>query len=116
MQWIVLLLDDFANFKLCAWKVGVFHQFDVVLGVFMCAGKERILANLVKHPIPHPAPELQQEKAPVAEVPTACLTDSKAAAELIQQDLSILQDQARYIELIKTVAHSAHIQVETLKR
>lgn len=57
--------------------------------------KERILSNLQKHPVPRPAPELQSHKAPVAEVPTACLTDSKVAAELLQQDLSILQDQAR---------------------
>ncbi|XP_071755771.1 ectopic P granules protein 5 homolog isoform X1 [Centroberyx gerrardi] len=57
--------------------------------------KERILSNLQKHPVPRPAPELQQQRAPVAEVPAACLTDSKAAADLLQQDLSILQDQAR---------------------
>nr|XP_019956581.1 PREDICTED: ectopic P granules protein 5 homolog [Paralichthys olivaceus] len=57
--------------------------------------RERILSNLQKHPIPHPAPELQQHKAPVAEVPTTCFTDSKAAAELLQQDLCILQDRAR---------------------
>uniref|UniRef100_A0A3B4URI2 Ectopic P-granules autophagy protein 5 homolog (C. elegans) n=1 Tax=Seriola dumerili TaxID=41447 RepID=A0A3B4URI2_SERDU len=57
--------------------------------------RERILSNLQKHPVPRPAPELQQQKVPVADVPSACLTDSKAAAELLQQDLSILQDQAR---------------------
>ncbi|XP_040898135.1 ectopic P granules protein 5 homolog [Toxotes jaculatrix] len=57
--------------------------------------RERILSNLQKHPVPCPAPQLQQQKAPVAEVPTACLTDSKAAAELLQRDLSHLQDQAR---------------------
>uniref|UniRef100_A0A8D3DJB8 Ectopic P-granules autophagy protein 5 homolog (C. elegans) n=1 Tax=Scophthalmus maximus TaxID=52904 RepID=A0A8D3DJB8_SCOMX len=57
--------------------------------------KERILSNLQKHPIPRPAPELQQQKAPVAEVPTSCFTDSKAAAELLQRDLCVLRDQAR---------------------
>ncbi|XP_026178495.1 ectopic P granules protein 5 homolog [Mastacembelus armatus] len=57
--------------------------------------RERVMSNLQKHPVPRPAPELQQHKAPVAKVPTVCLTDSKAAAELLQQDLSILQDQAR---------------------
>ncbi|KAM7416416.1 hypothetical protein PAMA_018465 [Pampus argenteus] len=57
--------------------------------------RERILSNLQKHPVPCSAPELQRQKAPVAEVPTVCLTDSKAAAELLQQDLSILQEQAR---------------------
>ncbi|KAG7244002.1 hypothetical protein INR49_006163 [Caranx melampygus] len=57
--------------------------------------RERIMSNLQKHPVPRPAPELQQLKVPVAEVPAACLTDSKAAVELLQQDLSILQDQAR---------------------
>nr|XP_020450035.1 ectopic P granules protein 5 homolog [Monopterus albus] len=57
--------------------------------------RERILSNLQKHPVPRPAPELQQHKAPVAEVPAACLIDSKATAEMLQQDLSILQDQAR---------------------
>ncbi|XP_022053432.2 ectopic P granules protein 5 homolog isoform X1 [Acanthochromis polyacanthus] len=57
--------------------------------------RERIMSNLQKHPVPQSPPELQQHKAPVPEVPTACLTDCKAAAELLQQDLSILQDQAR---------------------
>ncbi|XP_034547640.1 ectopic P granules protein 5 homolog isoform X2 [Notolabrus celidotus] len=57
--------------------------------------RERILSNLQKHPVPHPAPEQQQQKAPVAEVPVTCLTDSKAAAKLMEQDLSTLQDQAR---------------------
>lgn len=57
--------------------------------------KERILANLQKHPVPLPAPELQHQRMPVADIPATCLTDSKAAAELLQQDLSILQDQAR---------------------
>ncbi|KAM3611891.1 uncharacterized protein V6R79_025473 [Siganus canaliculatus] len=57
--------------------------------------RERILSNLQKHPVPHAAPELQKLKVPVDEVPTTCLTDSKAAAELVRQDLSIMQDQAR---------------------
>lgn len=57
--------------------------------------KERILSNLQKHPIPHPAPEMQHQNAPVADVPTTCLTDAKAAAKLLQQDLSNLQGQAR---------------------
>ncbi|XP_058491865.1 ectopic P granules protein 5 homolog [Solea solea] len=57
--------------------------------------KERILSNLQKHPIPCAPPELQQLKAPVGEILTGCFTDSKAAAELLQQDLCILQDQAR---------------------
>uniref|UniRef100_A0A7N6F6H0 Ectopic P-granules autophagy protein 5 homolog n=1 Tax=Anabas testudineus TaxID=64144 RepID=A0A7N6F6H0_ANATE len=73
----------------------VLHPFDVLLDVSVWTASERILSNLQKHPVPRPAPELQQQRAPVAEVPTACLTDSKAAAELLQQDLSILQDQAR---------------------
>lgn len=63
------------------------------------AGRERILSNLQKHPVPQPAPELQTPKPPVAEVPTTCLTDPKAAAELVQQDLNILQEQARYMKL-----------------
>lgn len=58
------------------------------------------MSNLQKHPVPRPAPELHQQKAPVAEVPAACLTDCKAAAELLQLDLSILQDQARYMDII----------------
>lgn len=57
--------------------------------------RERILSNLQKHPVPRLAPELHKLKAPVLEVPTACLTDCKAAAKLLEQDLSILQDQAR---------------------
>lgn len=70
-----------------------------MLCVPCCAARERILSNLQKHPVPRSAPELQKQKAPVAEVPTACLTDSKAAAELVQQDLSILQQQARYLKI-----------------
>ncbi|KAK2837340.1 hypothetical protein Q5P01_014552 [Channa striata] len=57
--------------------------------------RERILSNLQKHPVPHPAPELQHQKAAVAEVPSICLTDSKAATDMLQKDLSVLQDQAR---------------------
>ncbi|XP_049618259.1 ectopic P granules protein 5 homolog isoform X2 [Syngnathus scovelli] len=57
--------------------------------------KERIQSNLKKHPVPRPPPELQHMKSPVAEVSSVCLSDSKAAAELLQRDLSILQDQAR---------------------
>ncbi|XP_020505539.2 ectopic P granules protein 5 homolog [Labrus bergylta] len=57
--------------------------------------RERILSNLQKHPVPRLAPELQQQKAPVAEIPITCLTDSKAATKLVQQDLRTLQDQAR---------------------
>ncbi|XP_061672965.1 ectopic P granules protein 5 homolog [Syngnathoides biaculeatus] len=57
--------------------------------------KERIRSNLQKHPVPRPPPELQHLKTPVAEVPSICLSDSKAAAELLQRDLGILQDQAR---------------------
>lgn len=70
-----------------------------MLCVPWCAARERILSNLQKHSLPRPAPELQKQKAPVAEVPTTCLTDSKSAAELVQQDLSILQEQARYMEI-----------------
>ncbi|XP_068166676.1 ectopic P granules protein 5 homolog isoform X2 [Antennarius striatus] len=61
----------------------------------LSSAKERILSNLQKHPVPRPAPARQKQRAPVADVPTSCLTDSKAAGELIQQDLSILQEQAR---------------------
>ncbi|XP_034026058.1 ectopic P granules protein 5 homolog [Thalassophryne amazonica] len=57
--------------------------------------KERILSNLQMHPVPHPAPELQQNKAPVAAVSTACLSNFTAASELLQKDLSALQDEAR---------------------
>ncbi|PWA19596.1 hypothetical protein CCH79_00006951, partial [Gambusia affinis] len=59
------------------------------------SARERIMSNLEKHPVPLPAPDLQQLQAPVAEVPPSCLTDSKAAARLLQQDLGVLQDQAR---------------------
>lgn len=83
----------------------VFHQFNVVLCVSLCAARDRILSNLQKHPDPRPAPKLQKQKAPVPEVPPACLTDSKAAAELMQQDLSILQDQARYLKIIQRLKH-----------
>ncbi|CAG07847.1 unnamed protein product [Tetraodon nigroviridis] len=59
------------------------------------SARERILSNLQTHSEPCPAPELQKQRAPVAEIPSACLTDSKAAADLIQTDLNILQEQAR---------------------
>lgn len=67
--------------------------------ILWCAARDRILSNLQNHPVPHPAPELQQQKAPVAEIPSACLTDSKAAADLIKRDLGILQEQARYMSI-----------------
>lgn len=67
--------------------------------IFWCAARDRILSNLQNHAVPHPAPELQKQKAPVAEIPSACLTDSKAATDLIQTDLNILQEQARYISI-----------------
>ncbi|XP_077571693.1 ectopic P granules protein 5 homolog [Stigmatopora nigra] len=57
--------------------------------------KDRIQSNLQKHSAPLPAPDRQHLKTPVAEVPNVCLSDTKAAAELLQRDLSILQDQAR---------------------
>lgn len=86
-----------------------------MLHVSLCAARERILSNLQKHPVPRPVPELQQQKAPVAEVPATCLTDSKAAAQLLQQDLSILQDQARYNRNQKIIAHTYnHLFVNTL--
>uniref|UniRef100_A0A3P9IPT2 Ectopic P-granules autophagy protein 5 homolog (C. elegans) n=1 Tax=Oryzias latipes TaxID=8090 RepID=A0A3P9IPT2_ORYLA len=61
----------------------------------LTSAKERILSNLKKHSTPLPAPELQPQKAPVAAIGNVCFTDPKAAAELLQQDLQTLQDQAR---------------------
>ena len=93
------------------------NQIDVVLCVSLCAARERILSNLQKHPVPRSAPEMQHHKAPVAEVATVCLTDSNAAAELLQQDLSILQDQAKYVEIIQTCTnkyfHITHLFAKT---
>ena len=80
----------------------------------MCAARERILSNLQKHPIPRPAPELQQQKAPVAEAPATCFTDSKAAVELMRQDLCILQDQARYMDIKHTLYHNQCTHAYTL--
>uniref|UniRef100_A0AAV2MR95 Ectopic P granules protein 5 homolog n=1 Tax=Knipowitschia caucasica TaxID=637954 RepID=A0AAV2MR95_KNICA len=57
--------------------------------------KDRIMANLQKHPVPQRPPELHAQNIPVADIPTKCLTEIRAAAELLNQDLSILQDQAR---------------------
>ncbi len=91
-----------------------FHQFNAILCVSLIAARERILSNLQKHPVPCPAPEVQQQKAPVAEVPTACLTDSKAAAELVQQDLGILGDQARYITRGKQGSHACIDRIHVL--
>lgn len=61
----------------------------------LSTARERILSNLRKHPVPQRAPERQRHKAPVEEVPAACLTDLSAASQLLQRDLSTLQDQAR---------------------
>ncbi|KAL0979304.1 hypothetical protein UPYG_G00183410 [Umbra pygmaea] len=61
-----------------------------------CAAIERIQSNLQKHTVPQPPPELQSQRAPVADVPSTCLTDPAAASTLLQQDLSCLQDQARF--------------------
>ncbi|XP_041741789.2 ectopic P granules protein 5 homolog [Coregonus clupeaformis] len=60
------------------------------------AARERIQSNLQKHPVPRPLPELQSQRAPVPEVPSACLTDPTVASTLLQQDLSCLQAQARF--------------------
>ncbi|KAK0149453.1 Ectopic P granules protein 5 [Merluccius polli] len=59
------------------------------------SARERILRNLQNHSAPGPAPQLQQHAAPVAEIPTACLSDCKAAVQLLQLDLTVLQSQAR---------------------
>ncbi|XP_046871698.1 ectopic P granules protein 5 homolog [Hypomesus transpacificus] len=58
--------------------------------------RERILWNLQKHPVPRGAPEQQQQSPPVPEVPPSCLSRPSAALSLLQQDLSTLQDQARF--------------------
>lgn len=78
---------------------GFFSFFPNIYCILWCAARDRILSNLQNHPAPRPAPELQKQKAPVAEIPSACLTDSKATADLIQMDLNILQEQARYISI-----------------
>lgn len=74
------------------------------------AAREHILSNLQNHPAPQPAPELQQQNAPVAEVRPACLTDSKAAADLIQSDLSILQEQARCMSK-RSTEHTVYLYI-----
>lgn len=78
---------------------GFFCFFLNIYCILWCAARDRILSNLQNHPAPRPAPELQKQKAPVAEIPSACLTDSKATADLIKIDLNILQEQARYISI-----------------
>lgn len=78
---------------------GFFCFFLNIYCILWCAARDRILSNLQNHPAPRPAPELQKQKAPVAEIPSACLTDAKATADLIQIDLNILQEQARYISI-----------------
>uniref|UniRef100_A0A674F566 Ectopic P-granules autophagy protein 5 homolog (C. elegans) n=1 Tax=Salmo trutta TaxID=8032 RepID=A0A674F566_SALTR len=60
------------------------------------AARKRIQSNLQKHAIPLPLPELQSQRAPVPEVPSACLADPAAASTLLQQDLCCLQEQARF--------------------
>lgn len=88
---------------------GFFYFIFNIHCILWCAARDRILSNLQNHPVPRPAPELQKQKAPVAEIPSACLTDSEAAADLIQTDLNILQEQARYIW---SAAHSLLIHTK----
>lgn len=78
---------------------GFFYFFLQIHCILWFAARDRILSNLQNHPVPLPAPELQKQKAPVAEITSACLTDSKAAADLIQIDLNFLQEQARCISI-----------------
>ncbi|KAK7934057.1 hypothetical protein WMY93_004953 [Mugilogobius chulae] len=76
--------------------------------------KERILTNLQKHPSPQPPPELCPQKEPVADIPTKCLTDLGAAAELLKQDFRILQDQARLA--VACEAQQVALELELLER
>lgn len=92
-------------------EVSFFYCFTSIYCILWCVAKDHILSNLQKHPVPQPAPELKKQKAPVAEIPSACFTDSKAAAYLIQTDLGILQEQARYMS-IWSAAHSVLIDTQ----
>ncbi|CDQ91173.1 unnamed protein product [Oncorhynchus mykiss] len=68
----------------------------VIVVVVTFSSRKRIQSNLQKHTIPRPLPELQSQRAPVPEVPSACLADPAAASTLLQQDLCCLQEQARF--------------------
>uniref|UniRef100_A0A8C4ZCS8 Ectopic P-granules autophagy protein 5 homolog (C. elegans) n=1 Tax=Gadus morhua TaxID=8049 RepID=A0A8C4ZCS8_GADMO len=77
------------------------------------SARERILTNLQQHAAPGPPPGPQQQGAPVAEVPPACLTDRRAALELLEQDLRVLQEGAR--AAVAREAHQVALEQELLE-
>ncbi|KAK3538822.1 hypothetical protein QTP86_015946 [Hemibagrus guttatus] len=60
------------------------------------AARERILTNLRKHDAPQSALLLVPMKAPVPDISTGSLSDVHASTSLIQEDLTMLQHQAKF--------------------
>lgn len=68
------------------------------LKIFLCCfltARERILTNLKKHDAPQSALLLVPMKAPVPDISTGSLSDVHATTSLIQEDLTVLQHQAK---------------------
>ncbi|KAG5280995.1 hypothetical protein AALO_G00066300 [Alosa alosa] len=66
------------------------------------AAKERILTNLRKHDAPQGALLLVPMRAPVPDVPTACLSEEAASSALLHKELTKLQHQARLAAMRET--------------
>ncbi|KAG7318270.1 hypothetical protein KOW79_018025 [Hemibagrus wyckioides] len=60
------------------------------------AARERILTNLKKHDAPQSSLLLVPMKAPVPDISTGSLSDVHASTCLIQEDLTMLQHQAKF--------------------
>lgn len=70
------------------------YFLEIVLCCFLTA-QERILTNLKKHDAPQCALVLVPMKAPVPDISTGSLSDVHASTSLIQEDLTMLQHQAK---------------------
>ncbi|XP_063051175.1 ectopic P granules protein 5 homolog isoform X2 [Engraulis encrasicolus] len=66
------------------------------------AARERILTNLCKHDAPQAAVALVPMRAPVPDVPTACLSDEAGSTALLLEALTKLQHQARLAAMRET--------------
>ncbi|KAK2845489.1 hypothetical protein Q7C36_010343 [Tachysurus vachellii] len=66
------------------------------------AAQERILTNLKKHDAPQCALVLVPMKAPVPDISIGSLSDVHASTSLIQEDLTMLQHQAKFAAVRET--------------
>ncbi|XP_067888811.1 ectopic P granules protein 5 homolog [Heterodontus francisci] len=83
--WIQLHYEPSATYRISSFN----NFFDPV------SAKDRIFSNLKSHDAPVPTVSLQRVKAPVPDIVGTSLSDKKVAIKLIQQNLNILQQQAK---------------------